>query len=44
MDFVNHWAGRTGFPAGRFVEWLGIHSSKFYHWIQRYGKANKHNA
>jgi len=26
------------------VKWLGIHSSKFYDWQQRYGKANEHNA
>ena len=29
---------------GLLVKWLGIHSSKFYNWQQRYGKANEHNA
>lgn len=27
----------------RFVGWLGIGSSKFYSWRQRYGKVNEHN-
>ena len=44
IDFVNHWAGRTGFPAGRFIQWLDIQPSKFYHWKNRYGKVNQHNA
>lgn len=28
----------------RFIEWLGIASSKYYHWQSRYGKVNEHNA
>ena len=44
VDFVNRWAGRAELPAGRFVGWLGISSSKFYHWKNRYGKVNEHNA
>lgn len=31
-------------PASRFVGWLGISSSKFYDWKNRYGKVNEHNA
>jgi transposase InsO family protein len=27
-----------------FVSWISISKSKFYTWIQRYGKANEHNA
>ena len=26
-----------------FVDWLGITSSKYYHWKTRYGKVNQHN-
>ena len=26
-----------------FVDWLGITSSKYYHWKTRYGKVNSHN-
>ena len=28
----------------RFISWLSVAKSKFYSWIQRYGKANEHNA
>jgi transposase InsO family protein len=30
-------------PSARFIAWLGIGSSKFYQWKQRYGKVNEHN-
>ncbi len=44
IDFVNRWAEKVELPAGRFVGWLGISSSKFYDWKQRYGKVNEHNS
>jgi len=28
----------------RFIEWLGIAPSKYYHWQSRYGKVNEHNS
>lgn len=31
-------------PINRFISWLEIGRSKFYAWIDRYGKANEHNA
>jgi hypothetical protein len=37
IDFVNRWSDRTELGAGRFVNWLGITSSKFYHWKSRFG-------
>lgn len=40
IDFVNRWAPKTELPAGRFVGWLGISSSKFYDWKARYGLAS----
>jgi putative transposase len=43
MDFVNGWSAKTQIPAARFIRWLGIGSSKFYAWRQRYGKVNEHN-
>lgn len=43
MDFVNHWGDRAEVPATRFIRWLGIGSSKFYHWRERYGKSKEHN-
>jgi putative transposase len=44
IDFVNRWADKAELPAGRFVGWLGISSSKFYDWKNRYGKVNEHNS
>jgi len=44
IDFVNRWSGKTELGAGRFVGWLGIAPSKFYHWKSRFGKVNEHNA
>ena len=44
IDFVNRWTEKTELPAGRFVEWLGIGSSKYYNWHSRYGRVNEHNA
>jgi len=43
MDFVNVWSGKTEIAVTRFVGWLGLASSKFYSWRQRYGKVNEHN-
>ena len=43
MDFVNAWSAKAEIPAARFVSWLGISSSKFYAWRQRYGMLNEHN-
>ena len=43
MDFVDRWRLRAEFPASRFIGWLGIASSKFYRWRDRYGLANEHN-
>jgi transposase InsO family protein len=44
IDFVSRWSEKAELPAGRFVDWLGIGSSKFYHWKNRFGKVNEHNA
>ena len=41
---MNRWSARTGLPASRFITWLGIRSSKFYGWKNRFGKINEHNA
>ena len=27
-----------------FIEWLSVGKSKFHTWLDRYGKANEHNA
>ena len=43
VDFMNHYAQRTGLPLGRLVGWAGIGRSKFDQWRRRYGKVNEHN-
>ena len=43
MDFVRRWSDKTEISAARFIAWLGIRSSKFYDWKQRYGRVNEHN-
>lgn len=44
MDFVRLWSEATEIKVGRFVEWLGVTTSKFYNWRERYGRVNEHNA
>lgn len=40
---MNRWSDRAELPNSRFIAWLGISSSKFYDWKDRYGKVNEHN-
>ncbi len=44
MDFVNRWSGKTGITVACFLLWIGIATSKWHSWKDRYGKANEHNA
>jgi len=44
VDYVRRWTGRTELPAKTLVGWLGIGTSKFHDWKDRYGKLNEHNA
>ncbi len=43
VDFVRNWSGKTDLPVCRFVSWIGVGSSKFHDWKQRFGKVNEHN-
>ena len=43
MDFVRCWSEKTEIGAGRFIVWLGVTTSKFYSWRERYGYVNEHN-
>ena len=43
VDFVGYWSRRTEIFISRFIQWIGISSSKFYDWKGRYGKVNEHN-
>ncbi len=44
VDFVRSWSDKTDIPVARFLPWIGIGTSKFHDWKQRFGKANEHNA
>lgn len=43
VDFVSYWQEHAERAVGFFIRALGIGSSKFYQWRDRYGKANEHN-
>lgn len=43
VDYVRRWNEHTEIPARQLVHWLGIGSSKFHDWKDRYGKRNEHN-
>lgn len=40
---MKRWTARTELPKTRLVGWLGVGTSKFYTWQDRYGQANEHN-
>jgi len=44
VDFTQQWSKKAEIDLKRFVGWLDIGKSKFYTWIDRYGKVNEHNA
>jgi len=44
VDYTRKWSDKTGIPLKCFISWLSVAKSKFYNWIERYGKANEHNA
>jgi transposase InsO family protein len=43
VDYVKRWTERTELPKTRLIGWLGVGTSKFYQWQDRYGHANEHN-
>jgi putative transposase len=43
VDYVKRWTERTELPKTRLIGWLGVGTSKFYTWQDRYGLANEHN-
>ena len=40
---MKHWSQRTELAKTRLLGWLGLGTSKFYQWQERYGQANEHN-
>lgn len=44
VDFVRSWSDKCELPVSRLLPWVGIGTSKFHDWKQRFGKVNEHNA
>ena len=44
VDYVRYWSDRTDIKATRMIRWININRSKYYDWLDRYGKLNEHNA
>ena len=44
VDSVRQWSARSEFARGQLLTWLGIPTSTYYDWRQRYGQPNEHNA
>jgi putative transposase len=44
VDFVNRWSSKTELAVFTFLLWLGLATSKWHNWKNRYGKVNEHNA
>jgi len=44
VDFVNIWSKKVEIAVSKLVNWIGISTSKFYNWQNRYNKINRHNS
>ncbi len=44
VDYVRDWSDKTGIPACRLRQWIGLGASKYHDWTHRFGKINEHNA
>ena len=44
IDYVRYWSDKTEIKATKMIGWINITRSKYYDWLNRYGKVNEHNA
>lgn len=44
IDFIHYWRKRAEFPVTKLLRWIGLRTSKYYDWKQRYGRVNEHNS
>jgi putative transposase len=44
VDYVRYWSDKTDIKATKMIRWIKITRSKYYDWLNRYGKVNEHNA
>jgi putative transposase len=43
VDFLKKWNGKAELSIVLMLGWLGLGRSKYYGWVERYGKSNEHN-
>jgi putative transposase len=43
VDLVRRCSEKSEISVGQFIAWLGVTTSKFYDWRQRYGRVTEHN-
>lgn len=44
VDFIQHWVEKTPIKREQALDKIGIPSSKYHDWVQRYELENRHNA
>jgi putative transposase len=44
VDFVHCWSLKIPISQQQILNWIGMRTSKFYDWEQRYGQRKQHNA
>lgn len=44
VDFIDHWSQKTGFRVKHILQRMGLSTSKYHRWKDRYGQPNAHNA
>jgi len=44
VDYMRYWSDKTSIKATKMIRWIKISRSKYYDWLNRYGKVNDHNA
>lgn len=43
VDYMKYWHERAEVPVKQLLHWLGLATSKYHTWKDRYGTANEHN-
>ena len=44
VDYIRYWSDKTSIKATKMIGWLNMTRSKYYDWLNRYGKVNEHNS
>ena len=43
IEFVRYWSVRTSIPVKTLIAWIGIRVARYYDWVERFGRPNRHN-